>query len=202
MDNRFLRCVAEHREEMRRGCVGSDRLSQFVAAERSPKPLAFECRKWEEFRPALLQETAIYYSPKPTLASPTSPPSASASASTAVIRPKCESFEERYARAQAAKGIFNIPTSPLVVPRKRHDSLLSLASQESFPSLSPASIKPQTPKITGWSDTVRKNLDSMQLPPQAPQERIVENRDEEGEEVEGEEVIEYDEDGFPYVRYQ
>lgn len=166
--------------------VGSDRFSLFVAAERQAP---VEYRTWET---AVPKETVVYYSPttSATYYLPKSLPQAS---------PKRESFEERFARNQAAKC--TIPTSPLIVPRKRQDSSLSLASQESFPSLSSVPSAPTTPiqKVMGWSDAVRKNLDSMPLAPQKLQKLQMQMRHEEWE---GEEVIEYDEDGFPHVRYR
>lgn len=167
--------------------VGSDRLSQFVASERRA-----ECRTWET--PVSPKETVVHYSPKAPKEtviyySPKSLPQAS---------PKRESFDERYARNQAAKG--TLPTSPILVPRKRQDSSLSLASQESFPSLSSVPSAPATPlqKVMGWSDAVRKNLDSMPLSALQKSQMRLETEAEDWEE----EVIECDEDGFPHVRYR
>jgi hypothetical protein len=191
-ENRFLRCVMEHRAEQKQAReMPQNRFTQFVAQERQSYvttiPL-IERRVWDS---------------TPLIASPTESP------------PR-KSFEERFAQAR-----LTIPTSPLIIPRNRQNSMLSLASQESFPSL-PSSTPttpvmtaipttpitpttPTTPVLNGWSEVLRKNIDILamkQTLPRRQQAQVqVQVQDWEHEE-EGEETIEYDRDGFPFLRYR
>ncbi len=204
-ENRFLRCVAEHRAEQRGGFVlpnlAEDRFRRFVAEERQPpNRLGPDADSWRAARPVLTSPATpttpniIYYSPAKSTEQPR------------------ESFEERFARTVAAQRALNLPTlptSPLVVPRRRQDSSLSLMSEESFPSL-PSTTKstPTTPtlKVMGWSDALKKNMEECNIAEKLRQSRRSVHQwneqewDEEGEEGEGE--IVYDQDGFPSVRYK
>ncbi len=124
-------------------------------------------------------QTTIYYSTKTT--TPTSRPS----------------FEERYERARREK----LPASPLHLPqpRRRQNSSLSLASEESFPSL-PSAVKstPTTPVLGAWSSVVQKNMvEDNYKKPRVRSERL--DWEEEFDEEMGEEIV-YDEDGFPRFR--
>ncbi len=118
------------------------------------------------------------------------------------------SFEERFERTRREK----LPASPLHLPqsqpqpRQRQNSALSLASEESFPSL-PSGIKstPTTPVLTAWSSVVQKHCEAEDSyrKPRVPSERAEWEKHWENEwhaaEEEEEEIV-YDEDGFPQMR--
>ena len=202
-ENRFLRCVAEYRAEQRGGFIppnlAEDRFRRFVAEERHPpNRLGPDADSWRAARPVLTSPVTpttpttsniIYYSP------------------TKTNEPPRESFEERFARTVAAQRALNVPalpTSPLVVPRKRQDSSLSLMSEESFPSL-PSTTKstPTTPtlKVMGWSDALKKNMEECSIAEKRRQSRKSAHQWNEEEWEEGEGEIVYDEDGFPSIRH-
>ncbi len=165
-ENRFLRCVAEER--------GVDRFRRLVAEERGYRALSPPTSP----APTLLTPTSptnnptiIYYSPK----SDTTPPQ------TKEVK---ESFEERYRRTlrqqkglppatQATPKTPTTPTTPTVTntssfwdvraspigpTRQRQGSQLSVASEESFPSLPSAKSTPASPTVRtlGWSDVAKK----------------------------------------------
>jgi hypothetical protein len=213
-ENRFLRCVAEYRSACTANVnrVEEDRFRKFVKEERGILSKE-DTRPWdltkEPESPTLppsiftslsptTQPNIIYYSPRTTNTMPET-------------RARGESIEERYARTVATQRALShpqaypqLPTSPLVVPRRRQDSTLSIMSEESFPSL-PSGPKstPTTPQLTGWSDALRKNLEDntgtgkrSRLPSRPL------DAQEEWDEEEMEEYIEHDEDGFPHLRYR
>ncbi len=218
-ENRFLRCVAEHRASR---LDTSDRFRRFVAEERGYIPKE-DRRPWDiSTSPTVAPRIITSFSPAPTPTPTPTPtteskivyysPNATANpTATPVEIPRRESIEERYARtvaAQRALATPQLPTSPLVVPRKRQDSSLSLMSEESFPSL-PSGPKstPTTPqqRVMGWSDALRKNLENStetEKRPRFPSSRPLDSHEEWVDEEDLEEYVEYDEDGFPHMRYR
>lgn len=211
-DNRFLRCVAEHKAEQWKETCGKDvlenRFLRLVAEERGQMPTLrlpqAEVSRWDKVpecsdsKPAI----SVYYSPKATGVS---------SEITTPTEPK-ESFEVRFARRQeearkareaARKATAQVlPASPLLPTssRARQDSSLSLQSEESFPSLPSLRSAPTTPKLVSWSSAVRKNLDEGNSVLRKAKPRIHSESFYEEEEWGDSEEIVYDADGFPFVR--
>ncbi len=188
-DNRFLRCVAEHRAEVRKWDkdthtrdirtwdIGTPQTSDSTRETPRTKETEHSTR-----------ETTVYYSTRET-SQPRSVPT--------------ESFEERYNRIVAAqKAAKAAPASPgFPTQRKRQDSFLSIQSEESFPSLPSSKSTPNTPKMMGmsWSETLKKGLEEGDSIKRRQKPRVQSyTEDEEAWEEEGD--IVFDEDGFPHIR--
>jgi hypothetical protein len=123
--------------------------------------------------------TTVYYSTK-TPGTPSTPTSR-------------VSFDERFDQLRRDR----LPSSPLLSSRRRQNSTLSIASEESFPSL-PSGPKstPTTPVLTAWSSVVLKNVEEGGILHKKKPRVYSEQQDWEGEEEE----IQFDEDGFPRMR--
>ena len=193
MDDRFFRCYEEYKKERNervRSLVETAKNDRFQCLVESPE-------RNERFR--------CLVDPKPSVipTSPTSPTSSLSPLKTEVVyystkvaSPVCShrlSFEERYKERSQS-----FPTSPLVLgERRRLNSTLSLASEESFPSL-PTTVKstPTTPVLKAWSSVLLKNAEEGGTIQKKKPRVQSEYREEEEEEQE----IVYDEDGFPRFR--
>jgi hypothetical protein len=210
MDNRFLRCVVEHKASLRKEPEADNRFFLCVAEERKEctvKPeLSMDnrfCRLVAEERgfvssPLPTPPNRVYYSPNPpSLPTPTPTPPSPPTSTTPIriyyttkeVKPSersepSESFEERYKKKYG------------IVTRKRQKSELSIASEESFPSLPSAKSTPASPVLGSWATALRKNMEEDGIL-RKPKPRVVHAR-EEGEE--GEEEIVFDADGFPHIR--
>jgi hypothetical protein len=163
----------------------------------------------------------VYYSTKPTLQTPETP--------TSPLMSKRPSFEERYDQLQRERrgqignlqrnrsdamsdsSSRGLPTSPLIIgERRRFNSSLSLASEESFPSLpSGPKSNPTTPVLKAWSSVVLRNAEDGnrqckkpgRQSKQSPNSQQTESRISYGSpDWEEKCEIEFDEDGFPRYR--
>jgi hypothetical protein len=189
MDDRFFRCYEEYKKER------NERVRSLVETAKNDR---FQClvetERNERFRCLVDPKTSVIPS------SPTSPLSPLKTEvvyySTKVASPVCShrlSFEERYKERSQS-----FPTSPLVLgERRRLNSTISLASEESFPSLpTTAKSTPTTPVLKAWSSVVLKNAEEGGTTQKKKPRVQSEYREFEEEEQE----IVYDEDGFPRFR--
>ena len=204
MDNRFLQCVAEHRAEQRLRSPVSP--ASHVIPVSPTKDDRFRC---------LVEDSPLYTKPQrdargfdefdrfatpapptpPTLPTPPTPPKETTVYYSTGTKPKKDpvaAFEKEFTRAS-----FQSPLLTPLTPRKRQDSVA--ISEESFPSLPSRSPAPSTPiqKAMGWSDALRKNMETDILRKQKPRVGYVGLCEDEAE-LESEE-IQYDEDGFPFL---
>jgi hypothetical protein len=202
IENRFLRCVTEHRASLHRQPDLENRFCRLVAEERGYIPI--EARRPWDVSESLIPNR-VYYSPqakpekpveKPveTPAVPSIPAIPASSIrvyySTKAETPKpTESFLERYTRTMEQRK------PQVVIETPKRPRQLSILSQESFPSLPSTSSPSASPVLKGWSDALKKNaeLDGILVKPKPRVKTVSESSDT------GEEEIVYDADGFPHL---
>lgn len=207
VDNRFLRCVAEHRASLQ------------VLKSPSPNLENRFCRlvAEERGRTASSAEPPTHFPSSPNVpAPPTNPTTQTIPTpvriyySTKTETPKpTESFLEKYKRtmdqrkavqesqqSQQQSQQSQPPQQQSQPPQQPRHRQLSIESEESFPSLpSLGSASPVLGPIKGWSEALRKNLvEDGRL--QKPKPRV---RSEIADTEEGDQEIVFDADGFPML---